>query len=97
LRSYELTLVFSPGTVQDSEQPAYLEKIVQLITEQGGAISELHHWGRRKLAYPINKANEGYYVLAEFNAGSKCIAVLKESLEFSEDVLRYLIIRTSKL
>lgn len=92
LRDYELVVIFSPE-VADEDVPAALEKMSQLITDRGGTITEVNQWGRRKLAYPIQRFLEGNYVLTQFKIEPKMTAELEASLRLAEDVLRHLLVR----
>ena len=89
----ELTLVFRPEMDEEEGLPAALDKVTELIVQKGGAVSDVARWGKRKLAYPIAKFMEGYYVLARVQLGPTWIGELEADLELSEDVLRYLVVR----
>jgi small subunit ribosomal protein S6 len=87
-----MVLVMSPG-ITDENLPGAIEKVNQFITGKGGAITEVAPWGKRKLAYPIKRFQEGHYVLTRFKSDAKLVKELDASLRLSEEVLRHLIIR----
>ncbi len=94
LRDYELVLIISPE-VSEEEFEATLNNISQLISGNGGAVSHVEQWGKRKLAYPIEHFMEGSYVLTRFNMRPSLSKELEAKLKISEEVLRHLLIRLS--
>ena len=92
LRDYELLLIINPKVV-DEELAAVVEKINQMVTERGGTTSSVEHWGKRKLAYPIEHLTEGNYVLIKFRLEPSQCKQLEASLRISEEVLRHLLIK----
>jgi len=93
-RDYELVVIISPEVV-DEAFDAVIDNISRFITENGGTISNIERWGKRRLAYPIKHFLEGDYVLARFKLRPKLSKGLEASLQISEDVLRHLLIRLS--
>ncbi len=95
VETYELVYIVRPE-VTDEALEAKIESINQFIVSRDGIVEDTQKWGKRKLAYPIKQAMEGNYVLARFKLGtSKCLE-LETSLKISEDILRHLLIKTSK-
>jgi len=94
LRDYEMVVIISPEVV-DEAFDAVIDNISRFITENGGTISNIERWGKRRLAYPIKHFLEGDYVLARFKLRPKLSKGLEASLQISEDVLRHLLIRLS--
>ncbi len=93
MRRYELVVIISPQ-VADDEVPEAIERLVRRPVEsQGGEIGEVNQWGRRKLAYPIQKHLEGNYVLTEFRMDPLRTKELERGLHISEDVIRHLLVR----
>ncbi len=92
LRDYELVYVISPE-VDEEALESTTGNVNQFITSNGGVVSEEERWGKRKLAYPINRFVEGHYVLTRFKMEPVWSKGLEGSLEISEDVLRHLLIR----
>jgi len=92
LRDYELVVIISPE-VTDEAVDGVIGRISQFITENGGSVSNIERWGKRKLAYPIKHFLEGNYVLARFKMKPKLSKELEASLEISEEVFRHLLTR----
>ena len=86
---YEGMYVLNASLSEDTRKKA-LDKITNGITERGGEIHKLFDWGRRKLAYEINKKKEGYYYVICFTIGSSHIAPLWKDYSLHEDLLRYI-------
>ncbi len=94
LRDYELVLIISPE-VSEEEFEATLNNISQLISGNGGDVSNVEQWGKRKLAYPIGHFIEGSYVLTRFKMRPTLSKELEAKLQISEEALRHLLIRLS--
>ena len=92
LRDYEMVLVISPELAEE-ELEATIDNVSRLITENGGAISDIERWGKRKLAYPIRHFIEGSYVLASFKSKPEFGKELETELRISEVILRHLLIK----
>lgn len=92
MANYELSVVLIP-TLSEEEKVATLEKVKELITRFGGEIANVDDWGKRKLAYEINKQREGFYYFIQFNAETSNPAEVESRLRIMEPVLRYLIVR----
>ena len=92
MNEYELMYVLHPRLTED-EIGAAVERISALVTAPGGEILSVDQWGRRRLAYPIERNLEGYYVLSTFKATTAVCGPLEAQLNLSEDVLRHLLIR----
>lgn len=90
-RQYETTVIIN-ASLEDTQIDAVIARISDTITKNGGTITALNKWGRKRLAYPINKKSNGYYVNIEFTAPPTLIAVLERSYQLDEMVLRYLTI-----
>ena len=78
-------------TLEDAKKEAAIEK-VKAIIEADGEVEKVDAWGMRKLAYPIEKKNEGYYVVVEFKASTELPKELDRKLRISDDVMRHIII-----
>lgn len=92
MRKYEMTLIVR-ADLSDSELDAQLETIQGWIEAVEGRIERADHWGRRRLAYPIAKQRDGYYVLYEIELPPDAPAEIERGLRISENILRYLIVR----
>ena len=94
-RQYELLYVVSPVVTEDgvAELHARIEEIVQQL---GGVIEKTDNWGRRRLAYEINRHREGTYVLELVNAPGSILSELDRRLRVMDDLLRHLIVRVDE-
>jgi len=90
LCDYELVVIISPEV---ADEAVIVDNVSRFITENGGTISNIERWGKRKLAYPIKHFVEGSYVLTQFKLKPKLGKELATSLRISEEVLRHLLIR----
>lgn len=90
--SYELMCVVRP-TVDEQALAAVHEKIAKFITNGGGEILKREDWGKRRLAYPINKLTEGLYSVLQFKLAAPALRDLDRTLKLTEPVLRFLITR----
>jgi small subunit ribosomal protein S6 len=89
--SYELLYIVD-GTLSEEAIKALIEKFTALITENG-TISEINEWGKRRLAYPIDDKEEGYYVLVNFTSNGAFPAELERILGITDGIMRSMIIR----
>ena len=95
MRDYELVMVLSPeGDEQQVE--AAVQRVADFVSGAGGTVSEQQNWGVRRLAYPINRFQEGTYVLTQFALDANEVLELDRMLKASEDVLRHLITKPDK-
>ena len=95
MRRYELMLVLKPDA-PDERAAAVIDRTTRYVVAQGGQIVKVAPWGRRRLAYPIDRYREGSYHIVVFESPAEAIAELERSLQITEDVLRYLVTRTIK-
>lgn len=91
MTNYELMFIINP-TLEEEKKNAVVEKVTEIITNGGGEVSKTDVWGMRKLAYPIEKKEEGYYVVLEFQAAPELPKELNRRLRISDDVMRHLVI-----
>lgn len=93
-RAYELMVMLTPD-VEEEQIPEKLSGLGALVAEHGGAVGELTDWGRRRLAYPIERHFEAHYLIAEYTAENGAgNQPLDRALSLDTSVLRHLIIRT---
>ncbi len=90
MTNYELMFIIDPA-LEDDKKEATVETVKGII-EADGTVGEVDVWGLRKLAYPIQKKNEGYYVVVAFQASPELPKELDRRLRISEVVMRHLII-----
>ena len=95
MRRYELMLVLRPDAPDERVQ-AVLDRTTRQITGSGGQIVKVAPWGRRRLAYPIDRHREGSYHIVVFEAPSDTVAEVERGLLITEEVLRHLIVRVER-
>jgi small subunit ribosomal protein S6 len=91
VREYEIVYIFDTVLTEDQVNEK-LERYHQHITDGGGEITAVDHWGKRQLAYPIRKKASGYYVVVQFTAPTEGLPELERTLKLDEDLVRYLIV-----
>lgn len=92
MRHYELVFIVHPD--QSEQVPAMIERYRTLIAESGGAVHRLEDWGRRQLAYPIQKIHKAHYVLMNIECNLEVLAELEYGFKFNDAVLRHLMMST---
>jgi small subunit ribosomal protein S6 len=92
MRRYELMLVLRPD-IPDERNQAIVDRTTRQIAASGGQIVKVAPWGRRRLAYPIDRHREGSYHIVIFEAPAESIAELERSLLITEELLRHLVTR----
>lgn len=95
VHEYEVVYIARPTLTEDG-LAALNEKFVQLVTNQSGQVQATELWGKRSLAYPINKFYEGVYILNRIAMPPQATIELERLFRFNEDVLRYLLVRTDE-
>jgi small subunit ribosomal protein S6 len=92
VRPYETMIIFDPE-VEEAAIQGSLDRALEVVRSNGGTTGTVDRWGRRTLAYEMNKKREGYYVVAEFTAEPKAAADLDRFLVLADEVMRHKIIR----
>lgn len=92
LHEYEMVLIISPE-ISDEQSEARIGSVTKYIDDNGGVVSDIERWGKRRLAYPIRHFVEGSYVLVKFSLGPMFGSELEANLRISDEVLRHLLIR----
>lgn len=92
MHKYELIYILQ-ADLDEATLDAAVETIDTLIKNNQGEIAKTERWGKRKLAYPIRKTNEGYYVLVNFEYPPEEVSTLKRTMGFNEQILRYSVVR----
>ena len=95
MRRYELMLIIRPDA-PDEKAAAVIDRTTRYVVASGGQIVKVAPWGRRRLAYPIDRHREGSYHIVVFESPAEAIAELERSLQITEEVLRYLVTRSEK-
>lgn len=94
MRHYEIVFIVHPD--QSEQVPAMIERYKTLVTSRNGAIHRLEDWGRRQMAYPIQKVHKAHYVLMNIECDGETLAELENAFKFNDAVLRHLTIKMKK-
>jgi small subunit ribosomal protein S6 len=89
---YELAVVVN-AQIDDEARTAVVDRCKELIARFGGTVGEVDDWGKKKLAYEIQKMNEGYYYFIKFEAEGSAIAEIESFMRIMDNVLRYLCVK----
>jgi len=92
MNKYELALVVN-AKIEDEERAAVVEKAKEYITRFGGTITNVDEWGKKRLAYEIQKMREGFYYFIQFDANADCPAEIEKRVRIMDNVLRFLCVR----
>ena len=92
MRAYELLLILNP-TLNEEERAGALERINTLVRENGSEPDNVEEWGKRKLAYEIDKLKDGDYILYEFKADPANVAEIDRVLGITDAVVRFIIVK----
>jgi small subunit ribosomal protein S6 len=95
MRKYETIFILHPSLDEEAVK-ANVEKFKGVIENGGGVIENVDFWGKRRLAYEINKVNEGYYTLVHFNANPELPKELDRVFRISDAVVRHIIVKDEK-
>ncbi len=95
MRSYELMIILAP-TVEERSVGTSMEKILRQVTADGGTIDNIDVWGKRNLAYEIDKNDEGIYVVANMTTTPELANEVDRQLRLNESVLRTKLLRTDE-
>ena len=91
MRHYEVVLLVHPD--QSDQVVGMVERYIKLVQDNGGAIHRLEDWGRRQLAYPINKIHKAHYVLFNIETDGATLEELEELFRYNDAVIRSLVMR----
>lgn len=92
MNKYELALVVN-AKIEDDARAAVVEQAKEYIARLGGTVTEVEEWGKKRLAYEIQKMKEGFYYFIKFDAEASVPAELESRVRIMENVLRYLCVR----
>lgn len=92
MSKYELAVVVS-AKLEDDARAEVIEKVKALVTRFGGNITDVDEWGKKRLAYEIQKMKEGFYYFITFESDSNCPNEVEQRVRIMENVIRYLCIR----
>lgn len=94
MRHYEICIIVHPD--QSEQVPAMIDRYKALVAEQGGQIHRIEDWGRRQLAYPIEKLVKAHYVLLNIECNFETITEIENGFRFNDAVLRHLTVKAKK-
>ena len=92
---YETTFIVN-ATLDDAQIDAVIEKVKEVIVKNGGDVRSLEKWGRKRLAYTVDKKNNGFYAFFEFKIPGDLIAKMDRHYQLDEQIIRYLTIQLDK-
>ena len=95
MRQYELMMIIDPE-IDERTLPAMVEKLLTVVKTDGGSIDETDIWGRRRLAYEIQKKTEGIYAVVNFTATSAATQELDRQLKLNEQIMRTKVLRAEE-
>jgi len=94
-RTYESTFIIN-ASLDDPQVDAVIGRVQEVITKNGGTVTALNKWGRKRLAYTINKKTNGFYVNLEFTGAGTVLAPLERFFQLDEMILRHLTIQLDR-
>ncbi len=94
MRHYELCVIVHPD--QSEQVSSMIERYKNLVLEQGGKVHRIENWGRRQLAYPIDKLVKAHYVLMNIECTSETLAEIENGFRFNDAILRHLTVKMKK-
>lgn len=92
MNKYELAVVVS-AKIEDDERAQVIEKVKALVERFGGQISDVDEWGKKRLAYEVQKMREGFYYFIQFEADATCPAEVERHVRIMDNVMRYLVVK----
>ena len=92
MNKYELALVVS-AKVEDEVRDAVVEKAKGYVARYGGTVTEVEEWGKKRLAYEVQKMREGFYYFIQFEADATCPAEVERHVRIMDNVMRYLVVK----
>lgn len=85
-------MLILPAEAEEPVVSGALERVTKIVGEAGGQLGNVDRWGRRRMAFEIDRQNEGFYVVAEFTAEPEVIVELERSLHLADEVLRFKVV-----
>lgn len=92
MNKYELALIVN-AKIEDEAREAVVEKAKNYVTRYGGTVTEVEEWGKKRLAYEVQKMREGFYYFIQFEADATCPAEVERHVRIMDNVLRYLVVK----
>lgn len=92
MSKYELAFVVN-AKIEDEAREAVVEKAKSYVARYGGTVTEVEEWGKKRLAYEVQKMREGFYYFIQFEADATCPAEVERHVRIMDNVMRYLIVK----
>ncbi len=92
MNKYELVLVVN-AKIEDDARAEVVERAKDYVVQAGGTVTEVEDWGKKRLAYEIQKMNEGFYYFIQFDAPATAPVQLEQNVRIMDNVLRYLCVK----
>jgi small subunit ribosomal protein S6 len=97
MREYELTVVYDLAVQEAGGPDASVQQLTTIIEARGGKLLKVDHWGRRRMAYPINRVIDGDYIVTRVEMEPGAVAPLEATLRIDERIFRHLVVRADEL
>jgi len=94
MRHYEIVFIVHPD--QSEQVPAMIDRYRNMVTSRGGQVHRLEDWGRRQMAFPLQKVHKAHYVLMNIECGQETLDELEHAFKFNDAVLRHLTVKMTK-
>ncbi|MBI2844983.1 MAG: 30S ribosomal protein S6 [Chloroflexi bacterium] len=95
MANYELVYILRPD-LDENNQDVAADKVSRTVTSLGGQVAQLDKWGKRRLAYPLRRFQEGFFLVSQIQLEPEKVAEIDRSLRLDEEILRYSITRSNK-
>lgn len=92
MSKYELALIVN-AKIEDEAREAVVEKAKGYVARYGGTVTEVEEWGKKRLAYEVQKMREGFYYFIQFEADATCPAEVERHVRIMDNVMRYLVVK----
>lgn len=92
MKNYEIMYIVRPD-IEEEAQTALIERLNNVLTDNGAEIEKVDEKGKRRFAYEINNYRDGFYILINFKSGQEAIEEFDRQAKFSEDVVRHMVVR----
>ncbi len=97
MREYELMAVYDLAVIEEGGQDASVQHLTNLVERNGGTVTKVDHWGRRRLAYPMNKQLDADFIVTRIELDPQAVTPLNADFEIEERVYRHLVVRADEL
>jgi len=95
MRDYETIYILSPNTPEEGVEKVNV-RMQEVITANGGEMTKVEKWGKRKLAYPVNKQKKGEYILYQYKGGPVTVAELERNFKMTDSIIKFMTVRLEK-